>query len=198
MTRPVPSEDGRARRESEVIEVYAPAPASAEAPPGERSERPGQYIVNRTKPTSNQSEAIPSGLGRPRKDHSTGPIVTFKSNATSSTQPLPKSKTASASVQPLPKSGPNPDNLTARPSTLAAARPPATPPATPRTSSPGTSGVITTRPAVIVGAPQRPTPAPKVRKAREEEGRGFGQGLISEKSLDEVILAYLSEDAEDK
>ena len=39
---------------------------------------------------------------------------------------------------------------------------------------------------------------PRVRKAREDEGRGFGQGLISEKSLDEVILAYLSEDAEDK
>ena len=36
------------------------------------------------------------------------------------------------------------------------------------------------------------------RKAREDEGRGFGQGLISEKSLDEVILAYLSEDAEEK
>lgn len=54
-----------------------------------------------------------------------------------------------------------------------------------------------TRPAVIVGAPAKPA-APKVRKAREEEGRGFGQGLISEKSLDEVILAYLSEDADDK
>jgi hypothetical protein len=57
-----------------------------------------------------------------------------------------------------------------------------------------------TRPAVIVGAPPKPPaqqPA-RVRKAREDEGRGFGQGLISEKSLDEVILAYLSEDAEDK
>jgi hypothetical protein len=54
-----------------------------------------------------------------------------------------------------------------------------------------------TRPAVIVGAPSRPT-QPRVRKAREDEGRGFGQGLISEKSLDEVILAYLSEDGDDK
>jgi len=42
------------------------------------------------------------------------------------------------------------------------------------------------------------TPSQRVRKAREDEGRGFGQGLISEKSLDEVILAYLSEDADDK
>jgi hypothetical protein len=62
------------------------------------------------------------------------------------------------------------------------------------------SGVVVTRPAVIVGAPTKPsaTTAPRIRKAREDEGRGFGQGLISEKSLDEVILAYLSEDAEDK
>ena len=72
---------------------------------------------------------------------------------------------------------------------------------TPATPAPG-SGVVMTRPAVIVGAPpkapQSPSSTQRIRKAREDEGRGFGQGLISEKSLDEVILAYLSEDAEDK
>ncbi|MEZ4364790.1 MAG: hypothetical protein R2939_00715 [Kofleriaceae bacterium] len=37
-----------------------------------------------------------------------------------------------------------------------------------------------------------------MRRAREDAGRGvFGQDLISEKSLDEVILAYLSEDGAD-
>jgi hypothetical protein len=64
------------------------------------------------------------------------------------------------------------------------------------------AGVVMSRPAVIVGAPPAKSAAPptpsRVRKAREDEGRGFGSGLISEKSLDEVILAYLSEDAEDK
>jgi hypothetical protein len=62
------------------------------------------------------------------------------------------------------------------------------------------SNVVMTRPAVIVGAPPKQVsgPVPRVRKAREDEGRGFGQGLISEKSLDEVILAYLSEDADEK
>jgi hypothetical protein len=60
-----------------------------------------------------------------------------------------------------------------------------------------------TRPAVIVGAPgaakaSGAATVPRIRKAREDEGRGFGQGLISEKSLDEVILAYLSEDADEK
>jgi len=74
-----------------------------------------------------------------------------------------------------------------------------TPPPTPPAAG---SGVVMTRPAVIVGAPPKPPagqpPSQRIRKAREDEGRGFGQGLISEKSLDEVILAYLSEDAEEK
>jgi hypothetical protein len=62
------------------------------------------------------------------------------------------------------------------------------------------SGVVMTRPAAVVGQPPRSpqTSSQRVRKAREDEGRGFGQGLISEKSLDEVILAYLSEDADEK
>jgi hypothetical protein len=62
------------------------------------------------------------------------------------------------------------------------------------------AGVVVTRPALIVGAPKSSSgqTVPRIRKAREDEGRGFGQGLISEKSLDEVILAYLSEDADDK
>jgi hypothetical protein len=40
-----------------------------------------------------------------------------------------------------------------------------------------------------------------VRKAQAEEDKGdslFGQGLISEKSLDEVILAYLSDDSSEE
>lgn len=63
------------------------------------------------------------------------------------------------------------------------------------------SSVVVSRPAVIIGAPpnivgdkgkQR---APAVRKARD--GNLFGKDLISEKSLDEVIMAYLSEDSDD-
>ena len=97
----------------------------------------------------------------------------------------------------------------------------ATPPAPARTPTPqgqnrlrppSGGGVVMSKPAVIVGAPPKviggagsgPTAAPavtraptggRVRKAREDsEGGMFGQDLISEKSLDEVILAYLSED----
>jgi hypothetical protein len=80
--------------------------------------------------------------------------------------------------------------------------PPPVPPAALSSGRVGTpsrdSGVVMSRPAVIVGAPKSASTSPRVRKAREDEGRSFGQGLISEKSLDEVILAYLSEDAEDK
>jgi hypothetical protein len=72
-------------------------------------------------------------------------------------------------------------------------------PAPNRVASNNSSGVVMTRPAVIVGGPAKTSGTiPRIRKAREDEGRGFGQGLISEKSLDEVILAYLSEDADEK
>ena len=175
VSRPANTPDGR--RDNDAVEVYAAPMASADPPPGERGERPGQYSVQRGARSSIPPDmplrdppgrpAVPSGLGRPR-------------------QP-------SGSV---------------RAQTPAAGTPPATPPARgtpqPRVTAPiaarnPSGGVVMTRPAVIVGAPQKPAGGPpRVRKAREDEGRGFGQGLISEKSLDEVILAYLSEDAEEK
>ncbi|HEY8142356.1 MAG TPA: hypothetical protein VIG06_06785 [Kofleriaceae bacterium] len=79
----------------------------------------------------------------------------------------------------------------------------ASPPQQPRPA------VVVSRPAVIIGGP------PKVvggreggedprrgggRRAREEPARPnlFGKDLISEKSLDEVILAYLSEDSSEE
>jgi hypothetical protein len=56
---------------------------------------------------------------------------------------------------------------------------------------------VVSRPAVIVGGKGAPVaPAARVRRAREAEG--FGGDLISERSLDEVILAYLSEDTNDE
>jgi hypothetical protein len=70
--------------------------------------------------------------------------------------------------------------------------------------------VIVSRPAVIVGAPPTvigaPPPAAMPRRttrAREAvtpppAENIFGKDLISEKSLDEVIMAYLSEDGPDE
>lgn len=72
-----------------------------------------------------------------------------------------------------------------------------------QTPAQGSSSVVVSRPAVIIGAPPKvvgsrrpPTPTP-ARRAREDSSL-FGQDLISEKSLDEVILAYLSEDSPDE
>ncbi|HUS68499.1 MAG TPA: hypothetical protein VMZ28_28385 [Kofleriaceae bacterium] len=84
--------------------------------------------------------------------------------------------------------------------------PPAMPPPRVGAASPPRTGVVVSRPAVIVGGPPKvigsggggqTTGQPTTRRAREEPARPnlFGKDLISEKSLDEVILAYLSEDA---
>jgi len=75
VARPVTPTGERSRRDSEAVEIYAPAPPSVESPPGERSERPGQYSVRRTRqheipaaPATNErpgrASSIPSGLGR--------------------------------------------------------------------------------------------------------------------------------------
>jgi hypothetical protein len=98
----------------------------------------------------------------------------------------------------------------APPPTPAAAKPP---PRKSPTNPPSQRGVVVSRPAVIIGAPpkqiglessgerkraeaRRTNP----RLAREDRSRSslFGKDLISEKSLDEVILAYLSEDGSEE
>ena len=205
LSRPITREDRGGREDSDAIEVYAPAPPSADAPPGmAASERPGQYSQHKkvgqsqrlptVEPAGGRGERsggvpIPPGLGRPGNRIVTGTATPPKPPPT----PPPRTQTpVPQAMRPDPSSGatrsrtPTPGRTTG-----------------PMTSRPGSvssqpnSGVVMTRPAVIVGAPAKPAP-PRVRKAREDEGRGFGQGLISEKSLDEVILAYLSEDADDK
>jgi len=197
VSRPLPSDD-RPRRESDPVEVYSPAPPSAELPPGERV---GQYAQHRkpgntrapndgVKPERSGGVPIPAGLGRPHRA-GTAP------NPARPNAALPPSGSAPTTVPQDPaRSGSQTEPLRGRVPTPARI-PPATP-AGNRSGSTG-SGVVMTRSAVIVGAPAKITGTiPRIRKAREDEGRGFGQGLISEKSLDEVILAYLSEDADEK
>jgi len=186
VARPITNSEDR----SGAVEIYAPAPASVEPPPGERSERPGQYSVNRQRSTD----------GVPMKEK-TGRIAALTPSAlpvaTRTKQPserpssnrVPQQTPIAGTGIPQPIDGPG-DRRS----------PQVTAPIANRSAPQSGSGVVMTRPAVIVGAPQKPAQPqpPRVRKAREDEGRGFGQGLISEKSLDEVILAYLSEDGDDK
>lgn len=190
VSRPLTPEE-RSRREAEGIEVYSPAPPSAELPAGER---PGQYAQHKKvsqripaevpKPERSGSTPvpIPAGLGRPVRAGSAP-------NAVKQGTPVPSPSPREAS----PRGGPQTEPLRGRAPT------PARLPVTSRSGATAGSGVVMTRPAVIVGAPAKTVgTVPRIRKAREDEGRGFGQGLISEKSLDEVILAYLSEDADEK
>jgi hypothetical protein len=186
MARPVASAEDR----SGAVEIYAPAPSSADPPPGERAERASQYSINRQRSAdvpmrekTGRSAAIPSGLGRPRSESSAG-------------KPGTRPPTPSAASQIVGGGVPQPIH----PPDSGARNPHVTAPISSRNATSG-SGVVMSRPAVIVGAPTKgsaPQTQPRIRKAREDEGRGFGQGLISEKSLDEVILAYLSEDGDDK
>ncbi len=63
---------------------------------------------------------------------------------------------------------------------------------------PDAGGVVVSRPAVVVGAAPKPVGAPatgRPRRTREDSRVLFGRELISERSLDEVILAYLGEDS---
>lgn len=158
---------------TDSAEIYSPPPPSADAPPG-LHETPGAYSVRRRDATSDPTPAKP-------------PVPSPRPAAAPASQPRPAVRPSAPAI--------------ARPST-----PPAVPvvrqpvPATPPTAAPRarpTGGVVMSRPAVIVGAP-RTSPPPTKGRAGEEDRRGFGQGLISEKSLDEVILAYLSEDAADE
>jgi hypothetical protein len=71
--------------------------------------------------------------------------------------------------------------------------------------------VVVARPAVVIGAPPTVIGAPPTAPARRTSPSSarelpppaaaeniFGQDLISEKSLDEVIMAYLSEDSNEE
>ncbi len=167
--------------------------APGEAPPSlpsiTRSDTPSGSQPAVARPPSLPT-AIPT-QDRTRPSVSAPPPRAATPSAPPASVPAPRAATPSVPDRPR----------TQTPAQFAAGRTPTPARVTPphsRAQSAGASGsgVVMTRPAVIVGAPAKPTP-PRVRKA-SEEARGFGQGLISEKSLDEVILAYLSEDAEDK
>jgi hypothetical protein len=63
-----------------------------------------------------------------------------------------------------------------------------------------TDGIQMSTPVPVDEVPERPEappPAPP-KTASARSGRGFGEGIISQKPLDEVILEYLAEKARDR
>ena len=206
-----PVEIHQARPESEVGYVHSTAPPSAPVPPG-------------------SSTYVQRGVRKETPLMNTGEMKALADEADAGERKRPRV----SEPPPIPSAARRPARSTQRPPTRDVPQPqPAAPsrpnryPTHPRGVS-NSSGVVVSRPAVIVGAPpkvvggdaraaaagrrKRPTAAPtstapppqsrparRARAAREEAPSDslFGGDLISEKSLDEVILAYLSEDAEE-
>jgi hypothetical protein len=175
---PVPRE---ARGSNHTEPVPREARGSNHTEPVSREARGSNHTepVSREARGSNHTEPVPREA---RGSNHTEPVPR-EARGSNHTEPVPREARGSNHTEPLRGRVPTPARL----------------PVTGRAGGGAGSGVVMTRPAVIVGAPQKaPGTVPRIRKAREDEGRGFGQGLISEKSLDEVILAYLSEDADEK
>lgn len=182
-------------------EIYSPPPPTAAAPPG-LAEAPGAYSVRRRDATAEPAPPVrgvaPREASRPTP--AAGAAVPPRVPSPAPPKPGAAPPAARASQPALPTTPAAAARSAPRPSTAPVAgsvpAPSAAPAAPPRARP--TGGVVMTRPAVIVGAPRTSPPATKARSGSEDDRRGFGQGLISEKSLDEVILAYLSEDANDE
>lgn len=194
----------------EVAQVHAPALPSTPPPPGVQPERPGQYSVRRgSGPIEKLERPSQPGLPRPPIPRPTPPSNKVPAPAVPprpAAQPPAAPPPAGPGARP-PLGGQGP---VARPTPPAVPRinPPGAPvprpgtqPTAARARAPSGGGVVVSRPPVIVGGPSKAVGAPsgqgKVRRAKDTDG-GIGGDLISERSLDEVILAYLSEDTSDE
>jgi hypothetical protein len=198
-------------------EIYSPPPLSAEPPPGIVGDHPGAYSVRRRdasveataaqrrlpRPDSSSegstSRVLPSrGLSREPEPASAAPRGLASRPQPPPVPPVPMAPSTALPVTALSPGAALPVvSPTAVPAVplVAPVRAPIAP-TTPRTRP--TGGVVMSRPAVIVGSPRATSPPNRLRTPTDDDRRGLGQGLISEKSLDEVILAYLSEDASEE
>lgn len=203
--------------------VRTTMPRLQSAPPPQSSvylARPGQREEPFARGRSAEIPAVtpPRGAGVPGQRPPTGPVVPLTTPAkrppaqTPGILPRPsgpptpgQSTRAREPMTPGGTPAAPPRNMVASGAPLGNQMPPS--PQKPQTQQgPAARGNVVARPPVMIagqssGAVRRPTgttgaaPAP----ARETKPGGdppgiFGQGLISERSLDEVILAYLSED----
>ncbi len=202
----MPTEPSRTSRSSDVSNAFRAIKRETTAPD---AEKPPPAVE------------VPQAAGRRRlgsqtgySQHHTGQLELLPDRHDQSNTPAPRGKGKTpAVVSPLaprpPAGAPRPagnPNAPPAPPLRAAGKARA-----PSEAGPQRPGVVVSRPAVIVGAPPPrvvaprqgeppPGPRPAARRPPREDNRPslFGKDLISERSLDEVILAYLSEDASDK
>ena len=200
--------------------VHSPAPQSAPAPPGATHD-----TVHNLAPNASHNDAGTYAKHRrsnPRIKSTPPPIPVSRSPNPAIPPPIPPRLPGSASTQirgsvaqrgvavPPPRGSPSQSSqLRGSPSQSSQLRGSPSQSTSVRRPKTNSGGVVVSRPAVIVGAPSKMvggTPShhqsssrTRTRKAREDSASDslFGQDLISEKSLDEVILAYLSEDSTD-
>ena len=208
-----------ARPDGTSVGPRRPVAPSAKLPPA----RPSGSLPAQGKPVSRAQPAvrpppIPQRITPPpvmarNPSTSATPVLprTAPSGAASSASPrppLPASMRSQAATPVLPRG-----HLPPTPSPGARPAPSTTAPlrsaqvaVTPRRGGSGDS-VVVARPAVVIGAPNAIVPPePSARRSHGREStppRGvhetsFGHEMISEKSLDEVIMAYLSEDANEE
>lgn len=203
----------------DVVQVHSPAPPGTQPPPGAQPERPGQYSVKRGSGPIEKLER-PGPTGAPPRPPIPKPTPPSNKLPTSGVPPRPQTGQQAAvqppGTTPPPVAVPRPPVAGQGPSSITRPTPPAVPrippgspvprpgnaPApAPRSRAPSGGGVVVSRPPVIVGGPSKAVGTPsgqgKVRRAKDTDG-GIGGDLISERSLDEVILAYLSEDTSDE
>ena len=190
------------KREGTAPEELTPPPLDLRPPsvappmPRKRASSQTGYAHHRTgqlERMPDPHEPLPSPA--PRAKGRAPAVVSPVAARTPGPSPLPMGRTTTPGVAPVRPAGKQ--------------RPPSSPSIPTPTGQAPRAGVVVSRPAVIVGGAPRvisprdagagPVVPRTVRRAREDSRQSlFGKDLISERSLDEVILAYLSEDSQDK
>ncbi len=182
----------------DVAEVHAAPLPSAAQPPGVQPERPGEYYVTRSKPEAPTARpTVPPRTGSSTTRSDPGARAAARPTGGTFRNPVPAPPSPVA-TRARPLSRPPPSGVPS-----ARVDPPRSEPVTsprqppsrgaPRARPATGAGVVVSRPAVIVGAPSRPISNPGTGRTRRARETG-ADGQVSERSLDEVILAYLSED----
>jgi hypothetical protein len=209
---PAPSSGGRRTpstgRPSTPLPVVPPRRPPQTLPPVSPGRPQGVtargHLATPMEPRAPAAPSLPRGpsVGVRPRDGVTAPLRSGLASAPGRSQPTSPVHPRAPTSPPLGTRAPGRQQLT----------PPAgariAPSVTVAPRRPGhQDSVVVARPAVVIGAPPTVIGVPSETTGRRSHGREtspgtptdsiFGHDLISEKSLDEVIMAYLSEESND-